>query len=162
MELVASHISATLPREKFSVHTVFHHTLFPGFITRTPFHQIPLEFSSQFISCMNRNRRFEVFALKKEHLWVSEQVYSGQTEGGEEPHTSSCLEDDLSFLSLSEKPDRNMALLDDYEAEELDYDSHTDHRSGLSLLISQNFLCVVNQLLWIDSVLCELQWVLGR
>ncbi|KAL4386141.1 hypothetical protein GQ457_09G009930 [Hibiscus cannabinus] len=38
--------------------------------------------------------------------------------------------DDLSFLSLSEKPDRNMALLDDYELEELDFSSPTNHRSG--------------------------------
>ncbi|KAE8721607.1 GTP-binding protein Era isoform 2 [Hibiscus syriacus] len=37
---------------------------------------------------------------------------------------------DSSFLSLSEKPDRNMALLDDYELEELDFSSPTNHRSG--------------------------------
>ena len=34
------------------------------------------------------------------------------------------------FLSLSEKPDRNMALLDDYELEELDFSSNPNHRSG--------------------------------
>ncbi|KAF7809710.1 GTPase ERA-like, chloroplastic isoform X1 [Senna tora] len=126
MELVASHISSTLPRNKF-----LPHTLFSGFITPIPFHQIPLQFSSQFVCCIHRNRRFQVFALKKENLWVSEQVYSTESEGVEEPDTSSSLEDDLSFLSLSEKPDRNMALLDDYEAEEFDYDSQTDHRSEL-------------------------------
>lgn len=38
-------------------------------------------------------------------------------------------EDDSSlFLSLSEKPDRNLALLDEYEIEENDFDSN--HRSG--------------------------------
>lgn len=41
-------------------------------------------------------------------------------------------EDELStLLSLSEKPDRNMALLDDYESEELDFATDvTGHRSG--------------------------------
>ncbi|CAM8901285.1 hypothetical protein QQ045_011110 [Rhodiola kirilowii] len=34
------------------------------------------------------------------------------------------------FLSLSEKPDRNLALLDDYEAEELDNVVDPNHRSG--------------------------------
>ncbi|XVF17932.1 hypothetical protein REPUB_Repub10bG0167400 [Reevesia pubescens] len=38
--------------------------------------------------------------------------------------------DESSFLSLSSKPDRNMALLDDYELEELDFSSPATHRSG--------------------------------
>ncbi|XP_039066607.1 GTPase ERA-like, chloroplastic isoform X2 [Hibiscus syriacus] len=37
---------------------------------------------------------------------------------------------DSSFLYLSEKPDRNMTLLDDYELEELDFSSSANHRSG--------------------------------
>lgn len=42
-------------------------------------------------------------------------------------------EDDSSMLlSLSVKPDRNMALLDDYEMEELDFvPENPNHRSGL-------------------------------
>ncbi|KAI4381725.1 hypothetical protein MLD38_007773 [Melastoma candidum] len=49
----------------------------------------------------------------------------------EEESTSYASDDDDAFLSLSEKPDRNMALLDDYELEELDYaSSDTNHRSG--------------------------------
>ncbi|XP_035539799.1 GTPase ERA-like, chloroplastic [Juglans regia] len=49
----------------------------------------------------------------------------------EEADTTSYSEDDeSSFLSLSEKPDRNMAMLDDYEMEELDYPSDPNHRSG--------------------------------
>lgn len=44
------------------------------------------------------------------------------------------LEDEESsstLLSLSGKPDRNMALLDDYEMEELDLENHDpSHRSG--------------------------------
>ncbi|KAJ0659826.1 hypothetical protein HanOQP8_Chr14g0530611 [Helianthus annuus] len=34
------------------------------------------------------------------------------------------------FLSLSSKPDRNMAMLDDYEMEELGYSHDPNHRSG--------------------------------
>lgn len=53
-------------------------------------------------------------------------VKMGYDEEGE-------LEEDESstLLSLSEKPDRNMALLDDYESEELDFATDvTGHRSG--------------------------------
>uniref|UniRef100_A0A803PFG0 GTPase Era n=1 Tax=Cannabis sativa TaxID=3483 RepID=A0A803PFG0_CANSA len=42
---------------------------------------------------------------------------------------SSFSDGESSLLSLSVKPDRNMALLDDYELEELDY-SDPNHRSG--------------------------------
>ncbi|CAA6673169.1 unnamed protein product [Spirodela intermedia] len=45
------------------------------------------------------------------------------TSSSSSPYTSA------SFLSLSEKPDRNLALLDDYEMEELDAPDGT-HRSG--------------------------------
>ena len=34
------------------------------------------------------------------------------------------------FLSLNVKPDRNLALLDDYEMEENDFDPNSNHRSG--------------------------------
>lgn len=34
------------------------------------------------------------------------------------------------ILSLSSKPDRNMAMLDDYEMEELGYLADPNHRSG--------------------------------
>ncbi|XP_028760355.1 GTPase ERA-like, chloroplastic [Neltuma alba] len=130
MELVASQLSLTLPRKKFPSHTLFH-----GLISGAICRQIPLEFSSQFVAFINRNGRFEAFARKKET--VSELECSREVEGAEEPHTSSSLDDDLSFLSLSEKPDRNLALLDDYEAEELDYDPHPDHRSGYVALLGK-------------------------
>ncbi|CAO2828104.1 unnamed protein product [Amaranthus hypochondriacus] len=45
-------------------------------------------------------------------------------------------EDDSSlFLSLSEKPDRNLALLDEYEIEENDFDSN--HRSGYVAVVGK-------------------------
>lgn len=53
-------------------------------------------------------------------------------EGEEEDDESSTL------LSLSEKPDRNMGLLDDYEMEELDFASDaTDHRSGYVAVVGK-------------------------
>ncbi|XP_039116323.1 GTPase ERA-like, chloroplastic isoform X2 [Dioscorea cayenensis subsp. rotundata] len=45
-------------------------------------------------------------------------------EGGEDEE-----DETLSFLSLSEKPDRSLAVLDDYELEELDSDP-PNHKSG--------------------------------
>ena len=45
-------------------------------------------------------------------------------EGGEDEEDGT-----LSFLSLSEKPDRSLAVLDDYELEELDSDP-PNHKSG--------------------------------
>ncbi|GMH06298.1 hypothetical protein Nepgr_008138 [Nepenthes gracilis] len=64
------------------------------------------------------------------HDWRAEEseITCSDDEGHREeeslPSSSS------TFLSLSEKPDRGMALLDDYEMEELDYDSNPNHRSG--------------------------------
>ena len=51
-------------------------------------------------------------------------------EDSQEEEEMSISGDESSFLSLSEKPDRNTALLDDYELEELDFASPTNHRSG--------------------------------
>ncbi|KAI9113459.1 hypothetical protein K1719_015386 [Acacia pycnantha] len=130
MELVASPLSPTVPRKKFPSQT-----LLPGLVSRTICLRNPLEFSSQFFTFINRNGHFEACARKKAR--VSELEYSREVEGAEEPHTTSSLDDDSSFLSLSEKPDRNLALLDDYEAEELDYDSHPDHQSGYVTLLGK-------------------------
>lgn len=55
------------------------------------------------------------------------EVEQGQLEDEEEID----IVDEASLLSLSMKPDRNMALLDDYEMEELGHTPHTNHRSGL-------------------------------
>ncbi|CDP01990.1 unnamed protein product [Coffea canephora] len=56
----------------------------------------------------------------------------GDEEGEEEDNESS------TFLSLSEKPDRNTALLDDYETEELDFASDaTGHRSGYVAVVGK-------------------------
>ncbi|KAF5768917.1 putative GTP-binding protein Era [Helianthus annuus] len=41
------------------------------------------------------------------------------------------------FLSLSSKPDRNMAMLDDYEMEELGYSHDPNHRSGYVAVVGK-------------------------
>ncbi|GFY80367.1 GTP-binding protein Era-like protein [Actinidia rufa] len=79
-----------------------------------------------------------------------------EDEDGEEEEVTTSLDGDdevdddesslSGFLSLSVKPDRNMALLDDYELEELDALPDPNHRSGSfsppSLLFLFEFLCV--------------------
>lgn len=57
----------------------------------------------------------------REHKWVR----------GEAEYTSyDSSDDESSYLSLSEKPDRSMALLDDYEMEELEFAPDPNHKSG--------------------------------
>lgn len=49
-------------------------------------------------------------------------------------------DDDVSssmLLSLSVKPDRTMALLDDYEMEEMDYVPDPNHRSGYVAVVGK-------------------------
>ncbi|XP_061357650.1 GTPase ERA-like, chloroplastic [Gastrolobium bilobum] len=133
MEKLALHApsNATVHTQQF----LFQHSLFPvpGFTNRTTFHRNRTESPSQ-LCCRSRHRRFEAFANKQEQLWVSEEA---QGEEQEDEEVASYLDDDASFLSLSVKPDRNMALLDDYETEELDFDSGPDHRSGYVALLGK-------------------------
>ncbi|KAF5736017.1 GTPase Era [Tripterygium wilfordii] len=68
---------------------------------------------------------------KKEQLWISELEDARLEEEDNDGY-----ELDSGFLSLSEKPDRNMALLDDYEIEELDY-SDPNHHSGYVALVGK-------------------------
>ncbi|PKI70796.1 hypothetical protein CRG98_008826, partial [Punica granatum] len=56
-----------------------------------------------------------------EQLCVREEVESTSYDSSD---------DESSYLSLSEKPDRNTALLDDYEMEELEFAPDTNHKSG--------------------------------
>lgn len=115
--------TATVPTLQFPFQV--QHSLFPF----TTFLRNPTESPSQ-LCCRSRHRHAhaEAFATKQAPLLVHEEV---QEEGeGEAPY----LDDDMSILSLSEKPDRNMALLDDYETEELDFDCGPNHRSGSSPL----------------------------
>ncbi|XP_068643633.1 GTPase ERA-like, chloroplastic isoform X2 [Aristolochia californica] len=49
----------------------------------------------------------------------------------------SSLSEESSLLSLTEKPDRNLSLLDDYEMEELDIDADPNHRSGYVAVVGK-------------------------
>ncbi|XP_021908180.1 LOW QUALITY PROTEIN: uncharacterized protein LOC110822383 [Carica papaya] len=133
MELTL-HFSAAIPREKlFTVTTDKKLILFPLHI-RNP----------------NRDSRFRLhvqsgsatpvhlsFSEKQRHLWVSRRQSEHNEYEEEEEEKASTSDDESSFLSLSGKPERNMALLDDYEMEELGYDSDPNHRSGFVAVLGK-------------------------
>ncbi|XP_043713960.1 GTPase ERA-like, chloroplastic [Telopea speciosissima] len=111
------HIHATLPRENalcyFSYHFPQGKVLFQR-LTRNPF------------------RGTLLWARNREVVWEkrlsSRQNFKQEMEKRE--RTSCYSDDEFSFLSLSDKPDRNLALLDDYEMEELNFETDSNHRSG--------------------------------
>ncbi|VVA09762.1 PREDICTED: GTPase Era [Prunus dulcis] len=139
MEL-ALHMSASFCREnslthychsKFLTTQDYQKALFPHFTRK-----------SQLQQPKNRLKRTSklVVSATKQRLWISEQQ-QGQEEEEEEEEAEEEEEDDeeeeyaysedeSSLLSLSEKPDRSMAMLDEYEIEELDYAIDPNHRSG--------------------------------
>ncbi|KAJ0236594.1 GTPase ERA-like [Hirschfeldia incana] len=74
-------------------------------------------------------------ASSSKKLWIRQRSFSEmEVEQGQlgEEEEEDMGEEEASLLSLSMKPDRNMALLDDYEMEELGHSPppHTSHRSG--------------------------------
>ncbi|KAK9948573.1 hypothetical protein M0R45_004142 [Rubus argutus] len=122
MEL-ALHMSATLSRENSLTH--YHNS---KFLKTQDYHKTRFPHStrkSKFQAKIPRTRTWKLSSATKSRLWISEQE-----NGEEEDSEYSYSDEDSSLLSLSEKPDRNMALLDDYELEELDYATDPNHRSG--------------------------------
>lgn len=84
-------------------------------------------------STNSRNKNPNLSSSKKQRLWIREQEFNrdeDEEEEDDDEEETSISGDESSFLSLSVKPDRSMALLDDYEMEELDYSSNPNHRSG--------------------------------
>lgn len=65
-------------------------------------------------------------------------------------------EDSSMILSLSEKPDRNTALLDDYELEGLDLPIDPNHRSGMSLTCSIFSFSQLNYYYYYYYYICNL------
>lgn len=114
-KLVYSAASTAVPTQQFSFRV--QHSFFPapGLATRTFLQNHRTELGSQ-LCCRSKYRHSKAFTTKQEQL----QIHREEED------------DDMSFLSLSEKPDRNLGLLDDYETEELDYDCGPNHRSGSS------------------------------
>lgn len=137
MEL-ALHMSASFCREnslthychsKFLTTQDYQKTLFPHFTRK-----------SQLQQPKNRIKRTSklVVSATKQRLWISEQQQgqeeeeeeAEEEEEDEEEEEYAYSEDESSLLSLSEKPDRSIAMLDEYEIEELDYAIDPNHRSG--------------------------------
>ncbi|XP_057417226.1 GTPase ERA-like, chloroplastic [Lotus japonicus] len=133
----ASAASATVPQPQFSFQ--LQHSLFPvhGF---TLFHRNRTD-SPSHLCCRTRHRHSQPFANKQHHLVLHEEPQQQEEEEDEEVEVeeeeASYSDDDTSFLSLTVKPDRNMALLDDYETEELDFDDGPNHRSGYVALLGK-------------------------
>lgn len=126
MELVL-HNSATLTREKlFAVSSYSKFLTIPDY-SKTPFphftrsSSFPLQTHFHFEL---RNSTHNLVLLNK-----TKKLFSEQEHGEEEEEAGSYSDEESAFLSLSDKPDRNLALLDDYEMEELDYND-PNHRSG--------------------------------
>ncbi|KAF9620100.1 hypothetical protein IFM89_010750 [Coptis chinensis] len=106
MELIALQTKfPTLPLDKISLFK----PIKPFFTTfkRTPFRQT---------SFQAKTRDIIVLETNEEEEKVERQSFSS--------------DESAAFLSLNVKPDRNMALLDDYEMEELDFETNPNHKSG--------------------------------
>lgn len=137
MELALLHTYPTLPSNTHYSHfdkvltaSFNNKTLFPH-STRNPLFLFQFQFQARNFSRNGNNHSLILSEKELSELQIDEREY----EIEEDAETTSYSDDDSSFLSLSEKPDRNMALLDDFEMEELDYASNANHRSGSSLSI---------------------------
>ncbi|KAK7386540.1 hypothetical protein VNO78_26848 [Psophocarpus tetragonolobus] len=128
MEKLASS-TATVRTEQFLFR--LQHSLFPI----PTFHRNPTQ-SLLHLCCKTRHRRLQPFPNKQNQLWVSEEELQLELEFEEEEEEEED-DDDSSFLSLSDKPDRNVTSPDDYEAEELHFDSGPEHRSGYVALLGK-------------------------
>ncbi|GMI94050.1 ERA (E. coli RAS-like protein)-related GTPase 1 [Hibiscus trionum] len=124
MELIALHISPALPGDCFLTARDSKPSIFPHTV-RNRHGKSRFRFQARKAGSRswnpNKISRLDLIqqVLERDNLIEDSQELEGEISG-----------DDSSFLSLSEKPDRNMALLDDYELEELDFSSPTNHRSG--------------------------------
>ncbi|XP_058003723.1 GTPase ERA-like, chloroplastic [Hevea brasiliensis] len=79
-------------------------------------------------STRDKNLIFSMSKKQQQQLWISEPEFDDDYYLKEEEEEEE-EEEESNIFSLSEKPERNMALLDDYEMEELDYASDPNHRS---------------------------------
>ncbi|KAG9449695.1 hypothetical protein H6P81_009660 [Aristolochia fimbriata] len=95
--------------------------------------------SSPFLQYQCRHRPFtrnsfrELLCQPRSQELLPEKQFLNQWKMSNEEDEStswSCLSEESGLLSLTGKPDRNMALLDEYEMEELDANVDPNHRSG--------------------------------
>ncbi|MBA0840635.1 hypothetical protein Goarm_003206 [Gossypium armourianum] len=123
MELLALHISPTLARECFLTASNSKSCVFPRYVRNR-------HGKSQFRFQARKGGSRSWNPNKISRLDLIQQVLERNNLIEDSQEEDEISGDDSSFLSLSEKPDRNMALLDEYELEELDFTSPTNHRSG--------------------------------
>ena len=121
MELVALHISPTFAGEIFLTARNNKPSLFPHYI-RNRHGRFQVKAGSRSWNLNKVSRRDLIQQVLERNCFI---------EDSQEKEEMSASGGESSFLSLSEKPDRNMTLLDDYELQELDFASPTNHRSGL-------------------------------
>lgn len=125
MELLALHISPTLARECFLTASNSKSCVFPRYV-RNRHGKSRFRFQAR----KGGSRSWNPNKISRLDLIQQVLERNNLIEDSQEEDEDEISGDDSSFLSLSEKPDRNMALLDEYELEELDFTSPTNHRSG--------------------------------
>ncbi|TYG49601.1 hypothetical protein ES288_D10G106900v1 [Gossypium darwinii] len=125
MELLALHISPTLARECFLTASNSKSCVFPRYV-RNRHGKSRFRFQAR----KGGSRSWNPNKISRIDLIQQVLERNNLIEDSQEEDEDEISGDDSSFLSLSEKPDRNMALLDEYELEELDFTSPTNHRSG--------------------------------
>ncbi|KAG4179256.1 hypothetical protein ERO13_A10G096100v2 [Gossypium hirsutum] len=125
MELLALHISPTLARECFLTASNNNSCVFPRYV-RNRHGKSRFRFQAR----KGGSRSWNPNKISRLDLIQQVLERNNLIEDSQEEDEDEISGDDSSFLSLSEKPDRNMALLDEYELEELDFTSPTNHRSG--------------------------------
>ncbi|GLT39163.1 hypothetical protein SLA2020_133690 [Shorea laevis] len=121
---VAIHISPTSVGERFFTVRDNRSTLL-SHLTRYSYREARLRFQAKSVRGGKSNlNKFSSSAIRQREFGGN---ILDEEDDGDETNIS---DDESSFLSLSEKPDRNMALLDEYEMDELDSSSTSNHRSG--------------------------------
>ncbi|OMO56930.1 hypothetical protein CCACVL1_26143 [Corchorus capsularis] len=129
MELIALHASPTFAAEGFLAARDNKPSLFAHYIrSRCGKSRFRVQARKAGSRSWNPNKISRLDFVEQEQLERNSVIAVSEEE--DEELLTSLSGDESSFLSLSVKPDRNMALLDDYEMEELDFASHTNHRSG--------------------------------
>ncbi|OMO84434.1 hypothetical protein COLO4_22041 [Corchorus olitorius] len=128
MELIALHVSPTFAAEGFLTARDNKPSLFAHYI-RSRCGKSRFRFQARKAGSRSWNPdKISRLDFVEQELERSSVIAISEEE--DEDLLTSISGDESSFLSLSVKPDRNMALLDDYEMEELDFASHANHRSG--------------------------------
>lgn len=110
-------------------------SLFPNYSTLTAYREIKFGFQGRSSSITCRSNEHQSLVLSEKEV-QQQKLWSNQREMDLDDGDEMEFDDASSFLSLSEKPDRNMASPDDYEIEEFDYASHPNHKSGEFLVCS--------------------------